>query len=271
MNRTLEQDDWIDTCKIMAAGLLFAIIINLPLFSTIYDKDWSWTYGFPLGWLGTCLAYMTTFFHELGHAVMFWFYGYIALPHFDFQDGGGLTTPLTNQLLILHLALYAFLGWWAWTRWRDNRIMQGVCLAIGLFHLATAHNQVHEILWVFAGPLAQVLVGGILLFRAWLDTPPTQFERFLSAGFGFAMIFMVLIDSWALIHNDVWRLVYFEQKGAHAYGDFDRIADITDIRFSVIIWFWMSLGVLALILPAISFKWCRQIIDFINWNTDIDV
>jgi len=248
MPLTLDQEEILDTCKIMLAGFVFAILLTLPMLNWIYGYDWSWVDGFPFGWMGLSLTYMTTLFHEMGHTVMFWFYGYVTLPSFDLQHGGGMSYTITGQLIILHLALYILLGY-GFVQLQGHRNWQMACIAIGIFHLATAHFDFHQALCIFAGPLAQVIVGSFFLVRAWLNAAPSPFERFLSAAFGFGMLLMVIFDGWALVHNDVWRLVYFEQKGAHAAGDFDRIAELMDIGFTKIIWVWMSCALAGLIMP----------------------
>ena len=35
--------------------------------------------------------------HEIGHSIFYMFYGYKAIPSFDFQYGGGLTSAVSNQ------------------------------------------------------------------------------------------------------------------------------------------------------------------------------
>jgi len=45
----------------------------------------------------TGVDYMRIFFHELGHCVTFWVFGYPAVPAFDFQYGGGMTYPVMGR------------------------------------------------------------------------------------------------------------------------------------------------------------------------------
>lgn len=253
MQFTFEQEKRLETCKVMAVGLCMALVMLTPLFSMIYDKNWNWARGFPIGWIGVSLDYMNTFFHELGHALLFWFYGYVALPHFDFNYGGGMTAAITGQLIFLHLVLYALLAY-LFVQLKDHKNWQILCVCIAVFHLATAHIEFHKVVCVFAGPLAQSVMGGFLLARAWFNIAPRGvFERFLNAAFGFGMLFSVLINAWALLHDDVWRLVYFEQKGQHGFGDLDRVADMLDIRFSFVIWTWLLSSATALVLPILLY------------------
>lgn len=246
-------DDRFTTLKIMALGLIAAILLNIPMFATIYDRDWQWAYGFPLGWLEASLSYMTVFFHELGHAVAYWFYGYVTVPAFDFKYGGGVTVPLTDQLFLLNAALYAFSAYIFWHA-RGHVFWQIMCVALVLFHLATAYFPIHHVVCIYAGPLAQPIVASYLLTRAWLDLPGRGAgERFFSAAYGFGMIGQVFLNGWALVHNDVWRLVFFEQKGGHGLGDFDKIAEGTNMNFSTAVWVWMGVAVIALIVPVILY------------------
>ena len=43
------------------------------------------------GVIATGLSYIGVFFHEIGHALFNWLYGYMAVPTFDFASGGGMT------------------------------------------------------------------------------------------------------------------------------------------------------------------------------------
>lgn len=255
MHFSFEAEERIETLKIMALGLLVALVLNIPFFNQVYDKGWRWADGFPFGWLHMSLVYMTVFFHELGHAIAFWFYGYIALPGFDFNHGGGMTYTMTGQLLVLHAVLYALLAY-GFFYFKDQPWLKWSCVALGIFHFATAHTAFHDVFCTFSGHLGQVLIAAFLLMRAWFNMAPRGvFERILNGAFGFGMSLQILFEGWALTHLEFYRQFYYEQKGRHGFGDLDRVADATGFEFSTVVIFLMILGGVAIALPA--FAWLR--------------
>lgn len=241
------------TCKLMAWGVLAGLIVNLPFISWVNSYGWSWAEGFPLGWIGAGVAMIVTFFHEIGHTVTAWFYGYVALPSFDFQHGGGMAYTITGQLLPLNLIIDGAILYGIYT-FRENRPLCAALVITGLFHLATAYQTLHMSLIDFMGPGAEALFGGFFLIRAWFDLAArSPGERFCNALFGFGLIFHAWIDGWALIHDEAVRQVYFEQKGQYGFGDFDKISDALIVNFNSVVWTWMSLTGLCLIAPGVLY------------------
>lgn len=238
------------TLRVMTAGLLLGALMTVPFYNWIYDKDWHWAEGFPLGWLGTGSIYMSTFFHEIGHTVLAWFYGYVTLPSFDFKHGGGMAWSFGEQNYIIIAFVYGLI-FYGLHYCRESVIL---CAALGglfVFHLLTAYNDLHRSVIDFMGPAFEPLIAGFFLTRAWLDKAPRGgFERFLNALFGFSMIFHVFVESYALRSDSAYRTVYYEQKGSHGFGDFDKIAErLSFLDFNGVVTVWSVLAVLCLLIP----------------------
>ena len=245
--------DLLKTYRVMIGGLAAAVVINTPFLSWVYGYEWGWAVGFPLGWLGQGLSAFITFFHEIGHTLAGWFYGYVTIPSFDFQHGGGMAWQVTGQLPALDFCLYALLGY-AFYLLRGSAGAQAGIAAVILFHVATAYVPVHESILDFMGPGFEAMIASFFLTRAWLDLAPRGgIERFLNALFGFAMIGHIFIEGWALLHDDAMRLVYFEQKGQHSFGDFDKVAEAMSVDFSTVVRVWLGLGLAALLAPWFLF------------------
>lgn len=247
------------TLRCMTAGLVFAVLACLPVWSWIYGEGWGWAERFPLSWLGAGLNAMSVFFHEIGHTLFFWFYGYPALPMFDFQHGGGYSwTPTMRQQGAIIFCLYAAVGYALWT-FRQSRALQVILGMVLLFNLTTAFGSYHMAIVMFMGPGFEIAVASFLLFRAWLDLAPRGgFERFVNAMFGFAMIFRALIDGWALLHDGGHRFLYYNQKGQHGFGDFDRVADaLPALGFNGAVGLWMLTGVAGLVIPLFLYLFLR--------------
>ncbi len=243
----------IRTFLFMITGLIGGVLANLPLVAWMQGDDSSWMRRFPLSWIGVGMGTMSGFFHELGHTALFWFYGYIAVPMFDFQWGGGEALALTGQLNILLAALYAAIGYGLYL-FRGERAIQAGLLALLAFNLATAFNDAHQAMIAFMGPGAQALVGGFMLYRAWMDLAPRgATERWLNAMIGSGMIVQVFIEGWNLIHNADYKDAYDHQKGGHDLGDFAKIADLMNLHFDTAVYAWLALAALCGIVPALLY------------------
>lgn len=259
MTLTLEAEARRETAKVMLAGLAFAFIMNAWTISLYFNKHWQWTEIWPVRWAGIMLGYMNTFFHELGHTTFMWFYGYVALPAFNLAYGGGVSVAFTGQLLLINLAVYAGLAW-LFVLSRGYRGWQIFFVCLGLFHLATAYTDYHEMIFGFAGPLGSIAVAGYMLYRAWLDVAPRGVvERFLNAAFGFGLTMHGLAEGWSLIHDADVRNAYLDSKCGHARGDFDRIASLSGLSFNNVLWLYLVFIVIALIVPFVFYiRACQQ-------------
>jgi len=248
-----------DTWKFMIAGCLIAVFLNLPLYNYIHDKDWFWTENFIFSALALCLEYMGTFFHELGHTLFAWLYGYPTIPVFDFAHGGGLAISISGQSYIVMGAAIILIGYGAYMLRDFLPLVIGLGI-LAVFILATGFSEDwHMSVADFMGPGAEALVAGFLLTRALLDISPGGVtERLLNAVFGFGLLFQVLIKGVALLQNDAYRLVYFEQKGTHGFGDFDKIAErFLSLGFQGVVTAWLVLASLCLIVPFLLY-WKEQ-------------
>ncbi len=244
-----------ETFKTMLAGLIAAVLINLPFYSWLFDCRWDWVNGFPLGWLGAGLTYMNTFFHELGHTFFAWFYGYPTLPMFDFKHGGGLAVWFTEQQIPILLCLYGIIAYGIY-RFKERKILQITLATALIFNIATAFNEDARLIVIdFMGPAAEPLIAMFLLIRALFNLAPRGwFERFLNAAIGFGMLFQALINCYGLITNSAWRLLYFEQKGSHGFGDFDKIESrLMFLEFQGVVYIWAFLCLICLALPFILY------------------
>lgn len=240
--------------KIMVFGLLFACLSNLNFFAQITNTYWPWTNELPLLWLAAGLSYMMTFFHELGHTITAWFYGYFTLPTFDFVHGGGFAYQFGDQNWLILGTIYAALLFGI-IKFRFHLTSQIILIAILLLNITTAFTPFHDTLIVFMGPASVSLIAGFFIYRAIFDLAPRgNFERFLNAYFGFAFIINIFIDCWGLLKNAQHRMYYNTQKGSHGIGDFDRIADsFINMTFENIIDIWLTLSLVCLTLPFLMF------------------
>lgn len=244
----------LSTLHILLLGLLFSVLANVPFYAFIFNKHWFLIAGFPFSWLSVGMNYMATFFHELGHTVFMWFYGYPTIPVFDFAHGGGMAVALTDQQIPLLLLVWGGLGYGLWF-FRQYRSFQILITFLVILNLSLVFSHDRAAVMDFMGPAAECLVGGFLLYRALFNLAPRgDFERFLNAFFGFGMIFQVFVNGYGLLHSTAFRLVYYQQKGSHGFGDFHKIADRLPFwDFSDVVSIWLGLNLICLIVPFVLF------------------
>ncbi len=242
------------TLKVMIWGLVLAVLANLPFYAILTGNNWPLISGIPLGLLSAGMSYMATFFHEIGHTVAAWFYGYPALPMFDFKHGGGLSIYNTEQEIMILAALWAAIvyGFWHYREKKSIVILLALALILNLSLAFSPHNQTFI---SFMGPAFECLTAGFFLYRALLDLAPRGIlERFLNAFFGWGLIIQVCLYGWGLLRSEAFRGVYYRQKGGHGFGDFDRVADnLSGISFNTVIWAWMILALACVVIPLILY------------------
>lgn len=241
--------------RFIGGAVLIAALSNIRIYNSVFDMGWLWAYSIiPFGWIGLGISYMGTFFHELGHTALAWFYGYPTLPMFDFTHGGGLALSTSGQQIFILIAFWAALIYGFW-HFKDYFFIKWGCAALLGLNLAFAFNDGHEFFINFMGPAAQPLIAGFLLFRALFDLAPKgAFERFLNAAIGLAMFGAVFIDGAGLLRSADHRLAYFQQKGAHGFGDFDKIGyHLPLLGFNGIVYIWLLLNVICFIVPFVLY------------------
>lgn len=230
-------------------SLLIAVVLCLPQFAQ--DRD----VMFPLQGIfsipATGLTYMLVFFHELGHAVTWWIFGYPALPTFDAEYGGGMTYHFERSVFLLcgiygvsALAVVALVA-------KEYLFAAAALLVLTALHGLLVWTGGDEALGLFMGHGAEMLVGGFCLYRGIAGmTDGDRVERWLNAVFGW-FVFLRLFDvCYGLATDELAREVYEQQKGGHGFGDLSRLADMLDVSLRAASLGTLFLG-LILLLTAI--------------------
>lgn len=236
----------------MAISLLIAVILTLPAVSYWSDYNWGIERMPPISWLGAGLHQMDIFFHEIGHSLFHWFYGKPSIPTFDFLHGGGVAYgwPQNTALIICIHALFLYGVFY----FRHERALQISIGAIGLFHLATVYTELHQVVYLFMGHGTAIAIASFFLYRAWFDLAPRgEGERYLNGIIGFGIMFQNILLFWGLKNDEIVRTVYFQQKGGHGLGDFNKISNIIKMPVTDIAIFGIIYACLFLILPMVLY------------------
>ena len=206
--------------RLFFISLIIALICMLPEYAEI--QNWALP-GWINSWLlipSTCLGYMEVFFHELGHTAAFWSYGQIAVPAFNFQDGGGVSVPLLERSLFLQGIVYVLMTGAGVFLWRSGFYR---------LHLYSAFHDRYHIVVAYMGHGGSVVIGCFCIIRAGLNLTYSKYapavERYLNMIFGLFVVLHNVLMSWNLLTNDLSRNVYEQGIGGHLTNDFSVISD----------------------------------------------
>ncbi|HBH26120.1 MAG TPA: hypothetical protein DDX54_01795 [Rhodospirillaceae bacterium] len=239
----------------MGACAAIAALIVAPAWGRAAGEPWALD-GFPLGWLLTGLGLAGTMFHEVGHALFGWLFGYATLPMFDFAYGGGLALH-AGRSWALFWAVAAALAW-ALVRFRAYAVVAVPAAAALALQLLLGFTPAHETLITFMGHGFEVLVAAFFLTRAWLDLAPRGWlERGLNGAIGFGMLGQLGVFCWGLMRDGVQRAVYAQQKGGLHLGDFSRIAAEMGTSVEAVAGFCLACAAVGCVLPAALWAWTR--------------
>jgi len=168
---------------------------------------------------------IVTLFHELGHAVAGWLFGYASLPAFDLVYGGGLTHygPFRLSIAFAIGCVFAYLAW----LFRENRKSLGIVAALFLIWLFFVTREWRrELALGVAGHLSELILAGILFYKALAGVgwkAPT-FERPLGAFVAFFVQIHSTLFAWCLLHDSAFMEWYRRGKGGALMNDLESVA-----------------------------------------------
>lgn len=190
-------------------GLVLACLFSLPffLFKTI-------------GWVFESVV------HEMGHTLMAYFMGSIALPAIRL-DGHAATVSLEPSPILAGIVwLLLVLGavWFGIQKHRPLLISLGVLAVLYPFFAFTDRK---EWLLLLAGHGGEMVIATIFLWRSLVPVYKVQEEeRTLYAALGWYLWFQNLIMNWNLLYSEESREWYAEHGSFGLENDFIRIADL---------------------------------------------
>lgn len=211
------------TLLIMISALALAVLCVLPETRQI-TPIWIIAAGLNVG---------DTLFHELGHAGFAWLLGRPAIPMiftlFGADQAAGLSISFGRSWYV-QIAAFAILAY-ACVWIRDNYsflFIPAVIFSLAIVGLAFSDEKYHQVLIAYMGHGTSMLVGGFMLFRAWvyLDSR-NQYERWLNALFGFFITFYNIHFAYMLAYDPFFREVYSEHVDfGISHNDFWAIAQL---------------------------------------------
>ena len=214
----------------------------------------------------TGLDYTRVFFHELGHCVTFWLFGYPSVPMFDFEYGGGVTYPVMGRVWVVQGGVFAAMAGGLYYLCRPDGFFFNnerypllvITVILVVLHLSLAFNEGHRALISFMGYGAEIIMAVFCMARAILKlTLYGAFERYLNMIFGIFVIGSNLALLNGLIYSDIARSAYGAQKGEELAGDFDQIADMLNMNIQSVAKLALAYMAFMLIFGAVAVWWWK--------------
>lgn len=199
--------------------------------------------------------YMLILVHELGHAIFGWLFGYPSLPAFDFMYGGGLTSHQDRKMIIV-VVIYLLLAGLFYIFRRNRLTLLFLVALVGLYTMAV-FTPLHQLIILFMGHGAELVFGGIFLYRALSGSSIiVPAERPLYAFLGFFVLFMDLRFAHRLMTSEVFRAEYGAAKGGGHWMDFSRIAnEILGVELTSVAAFFFLVCVVTVITAYLVFRY----------------
>jgi hypothetical protein len=214
-------------------------------------------------------GYMGTLLHEFGHTVAAWMFGYPAIPAFNFQHGGGVTSIEERQWPLM-LLLLGGLGWLLW-RYRLHRPAWPLLAIPSALYVALALTRVHEIVITFMGHGMELTIAGVFLYRALSGSAvKVAIERPLYAFLGLFLILGEMRFAWGLTTSREKQIEYgIELSGIP--NDWLRIADRLSTDLPSATGLYLLLTPVPALFAWLFFQYRETILDTIGSRLLLDL
>jgi hypothetical protein len=155
---------------------------------------------------------LSTLVHEIGHTVVFWAFGYSAVPAFDFSEGGGVTmTDYDRSALIVWAWVTGFvaLAWWQ----REKKAVLAALAGIAVVYFLMYNSRGERLAISLGGHGAEVVFGALFLYRGLTGWGcKIEAERPLYAFLAFMLLFASLGLGFTLLGNSIDKAWYLQGK-----------------------------------------------------------
>lgn len=200
------------------------------------------------------LITLSTVIHEVGHSIFYIFYGYVAIPSFDLQYGGGLTTAFSNQNYLLSLMVFIIFLALSLLVKRYNKILTISLTVLLILLFSLTFFSYHQVVISFMGHGFEIIIGCFFLYRCVFNFSFNgTYERFLNGFFGLFLNMQIIKYFYNVIYDSYSRLEYINQKGGVNFGDFSVIANNLGVSLNSVCFFAIICAFLAILIPILHY------------------
>lgn len=211
------------------------------------------------GWTGLTIltngfSLIDTMFHEVGHTIFSWLFGYPTLPSFDLQHGGGMSYYF-GRVWLFQLLGFMGAGYLCYLAYNRSNVLFYPALVVTGLYILSGLTEFHHSIIDFMGHGFSIITGSYFILRALFNATEKRFlEKEISAFLGYFIIFSNMKMCWKLIFDLSYQQEYWNQKGFHGFGDFSKIADYMWFTSETpVAWFCLLICAGFLILPHVLY------------------
>lgn len=193
-------------------------------------------------------AYKTAV-HEVGHAFTAWIFGYIALPGFDFINGGGVTRVATSRSIILTLVAIGFVVTNLFLINKKTKTNSTRKIWIGMIiYSILFFSQLHNLLISFMGIGGEILISFVIAWYALFNLKEKINIKFLLYLFlSMAIVLNTTKFIYSLLFNSQIRLDYIDGKqqiigGSPMTNDLVKLTEATGFSLNFFSWILLFLA-----------------------------
>jgi hypothetical protein len=208
--------------------------------------------------LGGGLTFGKVFIHEIGHCISMWLFGYVALPEWDLEYGGGLAHAFSGQSYLIRIACFLLFIGLAWQNKKNKIIFVSLIIFACLFTIV-GFFPFHHVVVSFMGHGFEMMIGSLLLFLAWFNVgfnfegDRLEMEKSLSAGLGFYFNLAVIKNFYRVISDPFIKEEYSSPSARGYDNDFVTISYKLWVGLESVCYFAIGFAIFCIILPAILF------------------
>ncbi len=209
-------------------------------------------YQFPL--LRIIFSGLITLVHELGHSMVAWGFGHLAIPSFDLTHGGGVAhIAEQNKYFLWFIYLLLFVAIIKYYKYYVVCI--SLILLTGIHYWINISPPAFQILCSFMGHGTETIFAAIFLYRSISNTAiMTPLDRPLYAIISFYIFIHNIIFANKLMFNKVYQITYLEGKGGMT-NDFVKVANlVSKITFEDVACFYLIYTILLFVFTFIFFQ-----------------
>lgn len=190
----------------------------------------------------------STIFHELGHAITAWLFGYFALPKLDFLNGGGVTHLLSRPFILIIIAIiFVFINLLV-IKNKLNHKSNKMIVILFTFYLIILISPIHLFAITLMGKAGELL---FFYFVAWYALSCLK-SSFRSKELLYLILAVFLwvnsvLDSFSLLFNKTDRLSYLDGKqqilgGGPLVNDLVKLSNSSGLSFNFFNFFLLVLA-----------------------------
>ena len=180
----------------------------------------------------------STVFHELGHAMTAWLFGYFALPKLDFMNGGGVTHLLSRPFLLIIIAIIFVAINLLVIKTKLKHKSSKLILILFICYLIALISPIHLFVITLMGKAGELL---FFYFVAWYALSCLK-STYRSKELLYLILAVFLwvnsvLDSFSLLFNKANRLSYLDGKqqilgGGPLVNDLVKLSNSSGLSFN---------------------------------------